>query len=207
MTEPRDSDGAIDDWIFDAIAAGDGQPVELLDVFERIDAAERVVIPHHQMDAAFRRLGKADRIRRAGTAYVDATRAVSGVAVDGLTTAEYEAGLGAYREDFERTTTALLESPWVQLAAAGQPIDIDRGAIEFTVQVIVAHHGGRLGESTLDGGALRIQVTNVDVGAGRVAIVERARSDLAMVDRGPANVILQFTDGETAVLRPMAADH
>ena len=195
-----DADERIDELVFDAIAASRGKPASLIDVFERIDAADRFVYPHEDMDAAFRRLGQAGRIRRVGSAYVDATRSRDGAAVDGLTEADYQAGLRAYHESFGRSAANLFGNRVFRFLAK-RFTDVDRAAIEFALSAIVAPHGGHLDETTLHDGTLRVPIVHLDPGTDRTMVIERARAEVATRRQGPAHVVLAFEDGESVELR------
>jgi hypothetical protein len=194
------SDDQVDRIVLDAVRASRGAPVELADIFERIDFSERWVPAHPILDASFGRLGRAGRIRRVGTGYVDGERSPVGGPVDGLAEGEYVSGLRRYHAEFARDSERFFRNPIVR-ALTARWADPDRAAIEYAVERVVAPAGGRVGRSTLRGDILSIAVDGLDHGTDVEALVLDLRSAVAPHGRGPTRIVVRFDRGPRHEIR------
>ncbi len=199
--DPWYPEDEVDRLVLSSITASRGEPVELEDVFERIDAAERTVFAQDVMDASLRRLGSAGKIRQVGAAFVDAERSSMGEFVDGLSPEVYTLGLRAYRVWFARTSAELFGGGLLRSMTA-EFIDPDLMVIGAVVDEEVALVGGtadRLGD---DPDRFEASVRGLDVGTAIDDLVARIRERVAAIEGGPSIVRLTLEDGMVATIRP-----
>ena len=181
--------------VLEAIRAGrpsDGGPgVGLVDILERVDARQRWLLSHWELDGALQRLSERGSIHEIGPRrYVADPAAAVGPYLP-LTIDEYRAAAKQYRDEFADDVAKVVPL----LKGLGPPtFDADDVAIAFVLERVVRRFHGTLGES-VGRGPLSYPLS-LPADADITAFTQAARSALAERLLGAGDTWLLLANGD-----------
>ena len=179
----------------EAIRAGHpsdgGRGVGLVDILERVDASQKWLLSHRDLDDTLRRLFENGSISEVGPRRSVATTAATDEVYRPLTEAEYGAAVHRYRDEFADTVAKVM--PFLKRHAPPS-VDLDGVAPAFVIERVVARFGGTIGESV--GSEPLGYPVSLPESADRDAFVEAVRAALSERDLGGIDTWLMFASGD-----------
>lgn len=135
--------------VFEAIRAGHpsdrGPGVGLVDILERVDAQEKWLLSHRELDGSLRRLtenGKIAEVAPGRYAPVEGGASTKPYRPVDLDT--YDRAVRQYRDEFADNVAAVM--PWLRRSAPLE-LDLDLVSISFVLERVVDQFAGTLGDA------------------------------------------------------------
>ena len=187
------------DEVLQAIRAGHlsdrRAPVGLVDVLERVDASQRWLLSHGELDSALKRLTESGAISDVGDRMFVARPSPTNDAYRPLTEAEYADAVRRYRDDFADNVGWLMRLPFLRRLAP-RSVDPEHVAISFAIERVVDRFGGTIGDAV--GRAPLSYPVSLPAEADRDEVIRETRDALRSRSLSGREAWLTFADGTRA---------
>lgn len=187
------------DEVLEAIKAGHFSdrraPVGLVDILERVDASQRWLLSHGDLDAALKRLSESGAISDLGNRMFVARPSPTNDAYRPLTEAEYADAVRHYRDEFADNVAWLMRLPFFRRLAPTS-VDTEHVAISFALERVVDRFGGAIGDAV--GRAPLSYPVSLPADADRADVIRETRDALTTRSLSGRETWLMFADGTRA---------